>query len=168
MGLFSRDIGSLDDLFVHTLRDIHYAERRILTALPDMIGKTTDPELQIALRTLFAETEGHVRRIEDVFVLHGAALKTVKCHAIEGIMAEAEVVVGEVAEPEVMDATLAACTQAMAHYKMSRYGTLVAWARRIGRADCAALLQRNLDEEKAADRALTGIAETKLNVRAAE
>ncbi|GGF69186.1 YciE/YciF family protein [Azorhizobium oxalatiphilum] len=168
MGLFSYDMKSMDDLFVHTLRDIYYAEKRILKALPKMIDKATDPELQAAFRSHLVETEGHVQRVEEVFRMHGVEAKTVTCRAIDGIITEAEEVIGEVEDPEVLDAALAASAQAVEHYEMTRYGTLVAWARRLGRADCAAVLQLNLDEEKKADEKLTRIAESKLNIRAAE
>ncbi|WP_029003656.1 ferritin-like domain-containing protein [Azorhizobium doebereinerae] len=168
MGLFSKDIKTMDDLFVHTLRDIYYAEKRILKALPTMVEKASDPELKAAFRAHLAETEGHVKRVEEVFRMHGAEAKTVTCPAIDGIIDESEEIAGEVADKEVLDAALAAAAQAVEHYEMTRYGTLIAWAKRLGRADCAAVLQRNLDEEKAADRKLTGIAESKLNIRAAE
>ncbi|GGF74546.1 YciE/YciF family protein [Azorhizobium oxalatiphilum] len=168
MGLFSRDIRTMDDLFVHGLRDAYYAEKRILKALPDIIGKASDPELQITLRAHFAETEDHLVRLEEVFRLHGAEAKTVVCHTINGIMDEAEYIVREIADPEVLDAALAVFAQEIEHYAMIRYGTLTSWARRLGRADCARVLQRTLDDAKAADRKLTAIAEAKLNVRAGE
>lgn len=167
MGFFSKDIHTMDDLFVHTLRDIYYAEKRILSALPHMIDKATDPGLKRAFQSHLGETEGHVRRLEEVFRIHGAEAKSVSCPAIDGIIDEADDVAGEVADKEVLDAALAAAAQAVEHYEMTRYGTLIAWAKRLGRSDCAAVLQRNLDEEKAADRTLTTIAEQKLNLRAA-
>ncbi|HQS08997.1 MAG: hypothetical protein B7Y12_11035 [Rhizobiales bacterium 24-66-13] len=168
MGFFSKDIQTMDDLFVHTLRDIYYAEKRILKALPEMIDKASDPQLKAAFQAHLKETEGHVTRVEEVFSMHGAAAKTVTCPAIDGIIKEAEEVAGEVEDKEVLDAALAAAAQAVEHYEMTRYGTLIAWAKRLGRADCASVLQRNLDEEKAADKKLTSIAESKLNIRAAE
>jgi ferritin-like metal-binding protein YciE len=168
MGFFSKDIQTMDDLFVHTLRDIYYAEKRILKALPEMIDKASDPQLKAAFQAHLKETEGHVTRVEEVFSMHGAAAKTVTCPAIDGIIKEAEEVAGEVEDKEVLDAALAAAAQAVEHYEITRYGTLIAWAKRLGRADCASVLQRNLDEEKAADKKLTSIAESKLNIRAAE
>ncbi|OYZ92573.1 MAG: hypothetical protein B7X99_15875 [Rhizobiales bacterium 17-65-6] len=168
MGFFSKDIQTMDDLFVHTLRDIYYAEKRILKALPEMIDKASDPQLKTAFQAHLKETEGHVKRVEEVFSMHGAAAKTVTCPAIDGIIKEAEEVAGDIEDKEVLDAALAAAAQAVEHYEMTRYGTLIAWAKRLGRADCASVLQRNLDEEKAADKKLTSIAESKLNIRAAE
>ncbi len=168
MGLFSKDIQTMDDLFVHTLRDIYYAEKRILKALPKMIDKAGDPGLKQAFKAHLAETEGHVTRLEEVFRMHGAEAKTVTCPAIDGIIDEAEEIAGEVADQEVLDAALAAAAQAVEHYEMTRYGSLAAWARRLGRADCASVLEKTLAEEKAADKKLTDIAESKLNIRAAE
>lgn len=167
MGLFSKDIKTLNDLFVHQLQDIYYAENQILKALPKMIDKATAPELRAGFEAHLAETEGHVQRLEQVFRQHGAEIKGVDCPAIDGIIAEADEVTGEVDDKEVLDAALIASAQAVEHYEMTRYGTLVAWARRLGREDCAALLRQNLDEEKAADRKLTTIAESKVNLRAA-
>ncbi|MEW6255675.1 MAG: ferritin-like domain-containing protein [Pseudomonadota bacterium] len=168
MGLFSKDIKTMDDLFVHTLRDIYYAEKRILKALPKMIDKAGDPGLKQVFKAHLTETEGHVTRLEEVFRMHGAEAKTVTCPAIDGIIDEAEEIAGEVADPEVLDAALAAAAQAVEHYEMTRYGSLVAWARRLGRADCASVLEKTLAEEKSADKKLTEIAESKLNIRAAE
>lgn len=168
MGLFSKDIQTMDDLFVHTLRDVYYAEKRILKALPKMIDKAGDPGLKQAFKAHLAETEGHVTRLEEVFRMHGAEAKTVTCPAIDGIIDEAEEIAGEVADQEVLDAALAAAAQAVEHYEMTRYGSLAAWARRLGRADCASVLEKTLAEEKAADKKLTDIAESKLNIRAAE
>ncbi|MFG1292661.1 YciE/YciF ferroxidase family protein [Xanthobacter versatilis] len=167
MGFFSKDIHSLDDLFVHTLRDIYYAERRILKALPTMVEKASSATLRQAFQSHLGETEGHVRRLEEVFRMHGVEASPVKCPAIDGIIAEAEEVASEVADPAVLDAALAAAAQAVEHYEITRYGTLVAWAKRLGRNDCATLLQRTLDEEKATDAKLTGLAETQVNMRAA-
>ncbi|QRG04882.1 ferritin-like domain-containing protein [Xanthobacter dioxanivorans] len=168
MGFFSKDIHSMDDLFVHTLRDIYYAEKRILKALPTMIEKASSSSLKQAFQTHLGETEGHVTRLEEVFRMHGVEAKTVKCPAIDGIIEEAEDVASEVADEEVLDAALAAAAQAVEHYEITRYGTLIAWAKRLGRNDCATVLQRTLDEEKAADAKLTGLAEARLNMRAAE
>ncbi|MFG1180371.1 ferritin-like domain-containing protein [Xanthobacter sp. DSM 14520] len=167
MGFFSKDIHSLDDLFVHTLRDIYYAEKRILKALPTMVEKASSATLRQAFQSHLGETQGHVMRLEEVFRMHGVEASPVKCPAIDGIIAEAEEVASEVADPEVLDAALAAAAQAVEHYEITRYGTLVAWAKRLGRNDCATLLQRTLDEEKATDAKLTGLAETQVNMRAA-
>ena len=168
MGLFSKDIKNMDDLFVHTLRDIYYAEKQILKALPEMIEKAADPQLKQAFQMHLGETKNHVTRVEQVFKMHGVEAKGVDCPAIDGIIDEAEDVAGEVDDKPVLNAALAAAAQAVEHYEITRYGTLVAWAKQLGRNDCAAVLQKNLDEEKAADKKLTGMAESRINLQAAE
>jgi ferritin-like metal-binding protein YciE len=167
MGLFTKDIKTLDDLFVHSLRDIYYAEKQIVKALPDMIEKAADPELKQGFQTHLGETKTHVKRVEEVFRMHGVEIKGVDCPAIDGIIEEANDVAGEVDDKKVLDAALIAAAQAVEHYEMTRYGTLVAWAKQLGRADCASVLQRNLDEEKAADARLTKLAEAQVNRKAA-
>jgi ferritin-like metal-binding protein YciE len=167
MGFFSKDIKTMDDLFVHTLRDIYYAENQILKALPEMIDKTTDASLKQAFQTHLGETKNQVARLEQVFRMHGAEVKGIDCPAIDGIIDEAEDVAGEVEDKQVLNAALAAAAQAVEHYEIARYGTLIAWAKMLGRNDCATVLQKNLDEEKAADRKLTELAEAKLNLKAA-
>lgn len=168
MGFFSKDIKSMDDLFVHTLRDIYYAEKQILKNLPKMIDKATNAELKKGFEKHLAETEGHVGRIEEVFRMHGVEAKAVNCPAIDGILKEADEIAGEVDDETVLDAALIAAAQAVEHYEITRYGTLVAWARELGRSDCAAVLQKNLDEEKATDRKLTELADRRVNLQAAE
>src|SRR6266699_4903643 len=167
MGMFSKDIKKMDDLFVHTLRDIYYAENQLLKALPEMIEKATDASLKQAFQTHLGETKNQVTRLEQVFKMHGKEAKGVDCPAIDGIIEEAEEVAGEVADKSVLDAALIAAAQAVEHYEITRYGSLVAWAKELGRHDCAALLQQNLDEEKAVDKKLTAMAESKVNRRAA-
>src|SRR5262245_29396979 len=167
MGLFSKDIETLDDLFVHSLRDIYYAEKQILKTLPEMIEKASDAKLKQAFQSHLAETKSQVQRVEQVFQMHGVEAKGVDCPAIDGILEEADDVAGEVEDKDVLDAALAAAAQAVEHYEISRYGTLVAWAKQLGRNDCASVLQKNLDEEKAADRKLTELAEARLNLKAA-
>jgi ferritin-like metal-binding protein YciE len=167
MGLFSRDIETMDDLFVHTLRDIYYAEKQILKALPEMIEKAGDAELRQAFEAHFDETQIQVKRVEQVFRMHGVEAKGVDCPAIDGIIEETAEITGEVDDKDVLDAALAAAAQAVEHYEIARYGTLIAWAKQLGRNDCASVLQKNLDEEKAADKKLTQIAEARLNLQAA-
>jgi ferritin-like metal-binding protein YciE len=167
MGIFSKDIKTMDDLFVHTLRDIYYAENQILKALPTMIDKATDASLKQAFQAHLGETKNQVTRLEQVFKIHGVEVKGVDCPAIDGIIEEADDVAGEIEDKEVLNVALAAAAQAVEHYEIARYGTLIAWAKMLGRTDCASVLQRNLDEEKAADRKLTDLAEAKLNLRAA-
>ncbi len=167
MGLFSKDIKTMDDLFVHTLRDIYYAEKQLLKALPDMAEKATDAQLKQAFQSHLGETKNQVLRLEQVFKMHGVEAKGIDCPAIDGIIEEAEEVSGEVEDKAVLNAALAAAAQAAEHYEIARYGTLIAWAKQLGRNDCARVLQQNLDEEKAADRKLTEIAEARLNLQAA-
>ena len=166
MSIFSKDIKTMDDLFVHTLRDIYYAEKQILKALPDMIDKASHPDLREGLQNHLGETKGHVERVEEVFRLHGAAAKAIDCPAIDGILKEAREIVGDIADSDVLDAAIIAAAQAVEHYEITRYGTLVAWAKELGREDCAAELQANLDEEHAADERLTEVAESRVNADA--
>jgi len=167
MGIFTRDIKKMDDLFVHMLRDIYYAEKQIIQALPKMIEQSHDAQLKQGFQSHLRETENHVTRLEQVFRLHGQEPKGIDCPAIDGIIEEAEDIVGEVDNKAVMDAALIAAAQAVEHYEITRYGSLIAWAKQLGRNDCAALLQQNLDEEKGADKKLTAIAESKVNRMAA-
>ncbi|MBZ9698916.1 ferritin-like domain-containing protein [Mesorhizobium sp. CO1-1-9] len=150
MGFFSKDIKTLDDLFVHTLRDIYYAEKQIEKALPKMVDKATDPQLKAGFEKHLEQTKGHIERVEQVFELHGVKAKQVNC------------------DKDVLDAALIASAQAVEHYEMTRYGTLIAWAKQLGRSDCANVLAKNLKEEQATDRKLTEIAESKINLQAAE
>jgi ferritin-like metal-binding protein YciE len=167
MGIFSKDIKTMDDLFVHTLQDVYYAENRILTSLPDMIKKASDAQLKEAFKSHLEETKKQVERLKQVFRMHGVKEKGVECPAIDGIIDEAEDVAGEVADKAVLDAALIAAAQAVEHYEITRYGTLIAWAKQLGRNDCASVLQQSIDEEKAADKKLTGLAENAINRKAA-
>ena len=167
MGLFTHDIQSMDDLFLHTLKDVYYAENKIVKSLPDMISKASNPELKNGLTAHLDQTKGHVERLEQVFQMLGQSPRAVDCPAIDGIIKEAEEVSSEVADDQVLDAALVAAGQAVEHYEITRYGTLIAWANQMGRADTARILQQTLDEEKAADAKLTAIAESQVNVRAA-
>jgi ferritin-like metal-binding protein YciE len=106
--------------------------------------------------------------VEEVFKMHGVEPKAVNCPAIDGIIDEAEEVAGDVADKQVLDAALIAAAQAVEHYEMTRYGTLISWAKLLGRPDCASVLQKNLAEEKNADTKLTKLAESKVNLYAAE
>jgi ferritin-like metal-binding protein YciE len=163
MGLLSKPIKTLDDLFVHTLQDVYYAEQKITKALPKMIDKVTEPELRQAFQTHLGETKNQVKRLEQVFQMHGESPKAVTCPAIDGIVEEADEILSDTRDPEVLDAAALAAAQAVEHYEIARYGTLVAWARQLGRNDCASVLQQTLEEEKATDRKLTTIAEARVN-----
>ena len=167
MGLFSKDIKSLDDLFVHTLQDIYYAEKQIEKSLPDMIEKATNTELTNGFKKHLEETKGQIQRLEEVFRMHGHEPKGVDCPAIDGILEEAEEIAGDIADKQTMDAALIAAAQAVEHYEITRYGTLIAWAKELGRPDCASVLQKNLDEEKTTDEKLTKMATARINKKAA-
>ena len=167
MGLFSKDIHTMDDLFVHTLRDIYYAEKQLLKALPEMVEKATDAQLKQAFQSHLGETKNQALRLEQVFKMLGVEAKGVDCPAIDGIIEEAEEVSGEVEDKAVLNAALAAAAQAAEHYEIARYGTLIAWAKQLGRDDCASVLAETLEEEKAADEKLTEVAESHINMEAA-
>ena len=166
MGLFTKDIATLDDLFVHTLQDIYYAEHQITKALPKMIDKATDPSLKQGFETHLRETKGQIARLERVFEMHGQTPKAVTCAAIDGIIKEANEVAGEISDKAVLDAALIAAAQAVEHYEITRYGTLIAWATQLGHDNVVSLLQATLDEEKATDDKLTTLAEKKVNKKA--
>ncbi|PCG14545.1 MULTISPECIES: YciE/YciF ferroxidase family protein [Sphingomonas] len=166
MGLFTKDIETLHDLFLHQLQDIYYAENQITKALPKMIDKATSPELKQGFETHLRETEGQIARLEQAFEALGEKAKAVKCPAIDGIIKEANEVAGEVADKAVLDAALIAAAQAVEHYEITRYGTLIAWARQLGHTQVAGLLEETLAEEKATDDKLTTLAESKANADA--
>ena len=160
-------IENLHDLFVHTLRDIYFAEQTIVKKLPKMAEKASNSQLKIALETHVAETKEHVLRLEQVFEMFGEAAKAEECPAIEGLTEEAEELVNAIDDAETRDAAMLAAAQAVEHYEITRYGTLVAWAEEMERGDAIALLRQTLDEEKATDVKLTELAESRLNRRAA-
>ncbi|OAG75749.1 hypothetical protein Amal_03084 [Acetobacter malorum] len=166
MGFFSKPINTLDDLFVHTLQDIYYAENQIVKNLPIMAEEASDPELKAAFQRHLTETEGQVRRLEQVFELHGQPVKGVTCQAMDGILAEAKDIISDCDDPEVRDAAMLSAAQAVEHYEITRYGSLIAYATQLGRAECAALLRQTLEEEKSADQKLTRIAEKSVNQHA--
>jgi ferritin-like metal-binding protein YciE len=167
MGLFSKDIKTLDDLFIHQLKDLYYAEKRIVSSLPKMIEKASTSDLRQGFETHLDETRNHVKRLEQVFAMNGVDPEAVTCDAINGILAEADDVAGEVEDKRVMDAALIAAGQAVEHYEIARYGTLIAWAKELGQADSASILQQTLEEERATDKKLSQLAETRVNRAAA-
>ena len=167
MGFFSKDIKNIDDLFVHTLQDIYYAEKQIEKALPEMIEKATNAKLRQSFEMHLDETKGHIKRVEKVFEMHGHKPKQVNCPAIDGIIEEANDVAGDVADKQTLDAALIAAAQAVEHYEITRYGTLIAWAKQLGRDDCATVLSENLKEDEATDKKLTKLAEAGINAKAA-
>jgi ferritin-like metal-binding protein YciE len=167
MGLFTKDIKTMNDLFVHQLQDIYYAENQLVKAIQNLADKATDNQLKQGFLTHLGETKTHVQRLEQVFQMIGAEAKAVDCPAIDGIIEEADEVAGEVADKAVLDAALINAAQAAEHYEIARYGSLVAWAKQLGRNDCATILHKTLEEEKATDKKLTTLAESKVTLRAA-
>jgi ferritin-like metal-binding protein YciE len=158
---------TMDDLFLHHLKDIYYAEKQILKALPKMVKATKSPELAEAFETHRQETEGQVQRLEQIFEILDKPARGVKCEAIEGLIAEAKEVMDEAKESGVLDAGLLASAQAVEHYEIARYGTMSAWANQLGLSKAVKLLEQTLEQEKAADRLLTRLAESAVNAEAA-
>ncbi len=166
MGLFTKDIATFDDLFLHQLQDVYYAENQITKALPKMVDKATDAGLKQGFQKHLTETEGQIARLDRVFGLLGETAKGVTCPAIDGIIKEANEVAGEIADKAVLDAALIAAAQAVEHYEITRYGTLITWATQLGRDEIASILQETLDEEYATDDKLTEMAKSKINAKA--
>lgn len=163
MGLFTRDIQTMDDLFLHQLQDVYYAEKQIAKALPKMTDKATSPDLKRGFETHLEETKVQIERLEEVFRLLGNEPKAVDCPAIDGILKEANEVAGEIADARVLDAALAASAQAVEHYEITRYGTLIAWAKELRLTELVPHFEATLAEEVATDRKLTALAEDRLN-----
>lgn len=148
----------MDDLLLHGLKDIYYAENQIVKALPKMVEKATNRDLKKGLKDHLEETEKQIGRLDQVFKLLGQQPQGVRCPAIDGLIDEANEVAGEVEDKSVLDAAVIGSAQAVEHYEMARYGTLIAWADELGRDDVVRLLTTNLNEEKAADKKLSTVA----------
>jgi ferritin-like metal-binding protein YciE len=157
---------TLDDLFEDTLKDIFYAENKILKALPKMAKAAHSDELKAAFEKHLKETEGHVSRLEKIFKLIDVPPKGKKCEAIEGIIEEGAEIIKEFKGAPALDAGLISAAQAVEHYEMARYGTLKRWAEQLGNDDAMRLLNATLDEEKKTDEALTELADTQVNEQA--
>jgi ferritin-like metal-binding protein YciE len=168
MGLFSKEIRTMEDLHLHLLQDIYYAEKQILKSLDDMVEKATNRKLNAALKSHRTETETQISRLEQAFELLGQKPKGTTCPAIDGILKEAKEILGDVEDKAVLDAALIAAGQAVEHYEITRYGALVAWSKQLGNTAVATLLATTLEEEKEADRKLSALAEQTVNVKAAE
>jgi ferritin-like metal-binding protein YciE len=158
MGLFTKDIKTMDDLLLHGLKDIYYAEKKIINSLPQMIEKATNRELTKGLQDHLEETKNQVARLEQVFKKLGKDPQGTTCPAIDGLITEADEVAGEVEDKEVLDAAIIGAAQSVEHYEIARYGTLIAWAESLGHDDIIRLLNTNLNEEKAADKKLSTVA----------
>jgi len=158
---------SLEDLFINLLKDMYYAEKQILKALLKMAKQADSSELRRAFEHHFKETEGQVERLEQVFALCDTKATGKTCPAIKGILEEGAEDMKEAADADVLDAGMIADAQAVEHYEIARYGTLIAWANQLGMREAATLLNQTLEQEYNADRTLTELAESSLNRQAA-
>jgi ferritin-like metal-binding protein YciE len=156
---------TLDDLFLDTLKDIYFAEKQILKALPKMARAAQSEEGKAGFLQHRDETQGHVERLEQVFELIGKPARGKTCEAIQGIIAEGEEIMEEFKGSPALDAGLISSAQAVEHYEMARYGTLIAWAGQLGLKDAVPLLQATLAEEEATDKKLTDLAKTQANAK---
>jgi len=153
----------LDELFHDTLKDIYYAEKKILSALPKMAKAADNDDLRSAFEKHHDETEEQISRLEQVFEAIDAKPQGKKCAAIEGIIEEAQEIMKEYKGSPALDAGMLAAAQAVEHYEISRYGTLRTWAEELGLEDAAQLLEETLKEEEATDEKLTELAESAVN-----
>lgn len=161
-------IDSLQDLYLSGLKDIYYAENKIVKALDKMIKESTDAELQQAFTEHQEETRIQIQRLEQIFSAHGEKAKGEECQAIEGIIEEAEELLGEIDKEGIKDVALIISGQKVEHYEMAAYGSLIALAGQLGHEDDVEILEETLEEEKQADELLTRIAEETVNERAQE
>ena len=157
---------TLEDLFHDTLKDIYYAERKILKALPKMKRAAQSDDLKAAFEKHREETEGHIERLQQVFEILGKQPRGKTCDAIEGIVAEGEEIMEEFKDTPALDAGLISSAQAVEHYEITRYGTLKRWATELGHADAAKLFDKTLQEESKTDADLTKLADASANQRA--
>lgn len=160
-------ISSLNDLFLHTLQDIYFAETLLAKKLPEMSKKASSAELSHLFDAHLDETKTHKKRLEQVFKLLGEDAEGEECPAIEGIIEEAEELLEDINDAKTRDAAIISSAQAVEHYEITRYGTLVAWAKQLGLDDVANILRQTLAEEKDADNKLLRLGEDKLNEKAA-
>jgi len=156
-------VKNLEDLFINLLKDVYHAEKQILKALPKMAKKADSDQLRQAFETHREETLGQVERLEQVFEIFGKRARGEPCEAMKGLVEEAEEIMEEVEDRDTLDAGLISSAQAVEHYEIARYGTLIAWAKQLGRDDAANLLHQTLEQEKHADQLLTEIAEASVN-----
>jgi len=166
MGIFTKDIKTMEDMFLHQLEDIYYAEQQLTKAIPKMADMATNADLKAGLKAHVIDTNNQIERLDKVFTKLGHKPKGTDCPAIDGLIKEANQTAGEIDDKAVLDAAIVANSQAVEHYEMSRYGTLRAWAGELGMPDAVALLEATLKEEKATDAALTTLAKSVVNVEA--
>jgi ferritin-like metal-binding protein YciE len=157
----------LNDLFLDTLKDVYFAEKQILKALPKMAKAANSDKLRAAFEKHHDETEGHVERLEQVFELIEKPARGKTCDAIIGILEEGKEIMDEYKGADALDAGMLAAAQAVEHYEISRYGTLKQWAQQLGLKEAVRLLEATLQEEKKTDQALTSLAEAAVNMAAA-
>jgi ferritin-like metal-binding protein YciE len=167
MGLFTTPIKTFEDLYNHQLQDIYYAEQQITKALPQMIEKAANPALKQAFQKHLGETETQIKRLEDVFKILGQDAKGATCPAIDGIIKEAKELISDTADEQVRDAAMLASAQAVEHYEITRYGTLIAWSQQLGKTDVVKILEQTHAEEKSTDEKLTKLGEGNVNRKAA-
>jgi ferritin-like metal-binding protein YciE len=158
----NKPIKTLDDLFLHTLQDVYFAENAIVKALPVMARKASNPGLKEGFEAHLTETKEQIVRLNGIFESLGEKAKGEKCPAIEGIIEEAKELMSEIGTGSVMDVALAAAAQAVEHYEISRYGTLISLARHLGKKEAIKPLQATLAEEKATDAKLTKLSESEV------
>jgi len=166
MGLFTKDIKSLDDLFLQALGEILYIERRISKVLPGLIAKTSDPLLTRELDSVLSANATHIERVKEVFRLNGMPPKANECTAIDGIFTSAYELNEEIEQANVLDTSIAGAVQAVEAYSSVRYMTVIGWLQQLGKPECARLLRKNLIERQRASDALCQLAEMRLNARA--
>jgi len=162
------EMNSLQDLFIHDLKDLYNAEIQLVKALPKMAKAARDPDLKQAFQTHFAQTEGHVQRLEQIFQELDESPEGKKCKAMEGLIEEGRELMEEDAQPQVMDAGLIGAAQKVEHYEIAGYGTVRTYAEMLGNDQAARLLQQTLDEEGMTNKKLTDLAMQCINVEAAE
>jgi ferritin-like metal-binding protein YciE len=162
------EAGTLHDAFIDELRDTYDAERQLTKALAKLAKAASSPPLREAFESHLTETQGQIERLEQVFESLDEKVRGKHCDGIAGIIEEGKSIMEEDFDDDTMDACLIAAGQRAEHYEMAAYGTLVAWARAMGHREAAKLLQQTLDEEKAADKKLSGLAEGGINQSAAE
>lgn len=158
MGIFTKEIKSMEDLFLHQLQDIYYAEQQLTRAIPKMAEMATNGDLKAGLKAHLVDTNNQIERLDKVFARLGKQPKGTDCPAIDGLIKEADETASEIDDKAVLDAGIVANAQAVEHYEISRYGTLIAWAEELGHDDVVRLLTTNLNEEKAANTKLNTVA----------
>lgn len=157
---------TLQDLFIHELKDMYSAEKQLVRALPKMAKAAHSDKLREGIQEHLEQTEEQVSRLEKILEGLDASTRGVKCTAMEGIIKEGSEIMDEDAEPAVMDAALIGAAQKVEHYEIAAYGTLVTFANMLGHDDAERLLQETLDEEKETDQKLTELAESEINAQA--